>query len=155
MRREVLTPLALHDIGSADEWLARDPQRFHTRTAVTEVVPWRGGALCGVVHDENAWALSGHGLSGHAGLFGTARDVARFGCAIVDSILGGTEWLTPSHIDLLTREREGGTLRAGFDGVSPAGSAAVTTGFSTNPKGVTVNSSSTKPSLPFDAADGG
>jgi serine-type D-Ala-D-Ala carboxypeptidase len=124
VRREVLAPLDLDDIGSASEWLARDAKRFQSCTAVTELVPWRGGALRGVVHDENAWALSGHGLSGHAGLFGTARDVARFGCAIVDSLLGGTHWLPTSATDLLTREREGGTLRAGFDGVSASGSAA-------------------------------
>lgn len=126
VRREVLAPLELEDIGSADQWLRRDPKRFHACTAVTEIVPWRGGAIRGVVHDENAWALSGHGLSGHAGLFGTARDVARFGCAIVDSLLGGTHWLSTSAIDLLTRQREGGTLRAGFDGASASGSAAGT-----------------------------
>ena len=33
--------------------------------------------LSGEVHDPNAWAMGG--VSGHAGLFGTARDVYRFG----------------------------------------------------------------------------
>jgi CubicO group peptidase (beta-lactamase class C family) len=124
VRREVLSPLRIEDVGSAEDWLRRDPSRFHGETAITEVVPWRGGALRSVVHDENAWALGGHGLSGHAGLFGTAEGVAQFGCAIVDSLLGETSWLDGSAIELLTRRRDGGTLRAGFDGVSQAGSAA-------------------------------
>lgn len=124
VRREVLTPLRIEEIGSAEDWLRRDAMRLHTQTAITEIVPWRGGALRGVVHDENAWALGGHGLSGHAGLFGTAEGVARFGCAIVDSLRGETSWLDGRAIHLLTRRRDGGTLRAGFDGVSTEGSAA-------------------------------
>jgi CubicO group peptidase (beta-lactamase class C family) len=35
---------------------------------------WRGRRLRGEVHDENAYAMGG--MSGHAGLFGTAADVA-------------------------------------------------------------------------------
>ncbi|MFJ6987938.1 MULTISPECIES: serine hydrolase domain-containing protein [unclassified Streptomyces] len=41
--------------------------------------PWAKadrGPLRGEVHDENAWALGG--VAGHAGLFGTARDLAVF-----------------------------------------------------------------------------
>ena len=34
---------------------------------------WRGGVIRGEVHDQNAWAAGG--VSGHAGLFGTAMDV--------------------------------------------------------------------------------
>ena len=40
---------------------------------------WRGRRCWGEVHDENACGLGG--VSGHAGLFGTTRDVARFGQA--------------------------------------------------------------------------
>jgi CubicO group peptidase (beta-lactamase class C family) len=39
---------------------------------------WRTGLLRGEVHDGNAWYVGG-GVAGHAGLFGTAADVARFG----------------------------------------------------------------------------
>jgi CubicO group peptidase (beta-lactamase class C family) len=46
------------------------------RTAPTEIDPWRQRHLRGEVHDENAWALGG--VSGHAGLFSTAHDLARF-----------------------------------------------------------------------------
>jgi serine-type D-Ala-D-Ala carboxypeptidase len=123
IEKEVLGPLGIEDIGSARQWLERDPE-FVARTAATEIVTWRGGVLRGVVHDENAWALCGHGACGHAGLFGTAAAVARFGSAIVDAMRGDRTWLDEQAIRTLTRPRPGGTLRAGFDGVSPVGSAA-------------------------------
>ena len=45
------------------------------RIAPTERCPWRGRVLRGEVHDENTWALGG--VSGAAGLFGTAKGVLR------------------------------------------------------------------------------
>ena len=44
--------------------------------AATEDCGWRGMMLEGTVHDENAWVMDG--ISGHAGLFGTAEDLARY-----------------------------------------------------------------------------
>lgn len=44
--------------------------------AATEESPWRGGLLQGQVHDDNCWAMGGYG--GHAGAFGTVRDVLQF-----------------------------------------------------------------------------
>src|SRR5205823_15089484 len=46
------------------------------RVAPTEYVSWRGGLIQGHVHDENAWALDG--VAGHAGLFSTVEDLAKF-----------------------------------------------------------------------------
>jgi beta-N-acetylhexosaminidase len=46
------------------------------RIAPTENDPWRGKVLRGEVHDENAAAFGG--VAPHAGLFGTAPDLARF-----------------------------------------------------------------------------
>jgi CubicO group peptidase (beta-lactamase class C family) len=46
------------------------------RIAPTEQDAWRGRLLRGEVHDENAFALGG--VAPHAGLFGTAPDLARF-----------------------------------------------------------------------------
>lgn len=40
---------------------------------------WRGRRAWGEVHDENACGVGG--IAGHAGLFATARDIARFGQA--------------------------------------------------------------------------
>ncbi|MFJ5520955.1 serine hydrolase domain-containing protein [Streptomyces griseoluteus] len=65
----VLDPLGL----TATRYLP--PAQWRERTAATEVPP--GGApRCGVVHDENAECLGG--VAGHAGLFGTGPDLARY-----------------------------------------------------------------------------
>jgi len=52
----------------------RPPAPWAGRTAATEIVG--GAAKVGVVHDENAEMLGG--VAGHAGLFGTAGDLARY-----------------------------------------------------------------------------
>jgi CubicO group peptidase (beta-lactamase class C family) len=41
-----------------------------------EAVDFRDRRICGQVNDENAWVMGG--VAGHAGLFGTARDVDTF-----------------------------------------------------------------------------
>lgn len=87
--------------------------------APTEVVPFRGGLLHGVVHDENAYVLAGTGCAGHAGLFGDAISVARLGAVILDSLAGRDDtFLTTAEIEPLIRVRPGGSHRAGFDGRS-------------------------------------
>lgn len=120
---DVLSDELLQRIGSARQWLEKDPS-FRQRCAPTEVIPWRGGVIWGSVHDENAWILSGHGMSGHAGLFGTALGVGYFGASVLDALAG-----LPSHVaaraaELTTRSRNRGSLAAGFDRRSPAGSTA-------------------------------
>jgi CubicO group peptidase (beta-lactamase class C family) len=122
VRREVAQPLGL-DIGSSRQWLGRRHD-FMRLVVPTEVVPWRGGELVGVVHDENAWACAGHATSGHAGLFGTAPAIARFGAAVVDAMQGNSSWLSAESVEPLLRPRAGGSLLAGFDSRSASGSAA-------------------------------
>jgi CubicO group peptidase (beta-lactamase class C family) len=94
---------------------------------------FRGGEISGAVHDENAWAFSGHGLSGQAGLFGTAEAVARFGAFLLDALAArGGGPLTAESAGRLVRPRAaegqppaaGNSLRAGFDGKSGTGSSA-------------------------------
>ncbi len=91
--------------------------------APTEDVAWRGGVVSGAVHDENAWALSGRGGSGHAGIFGTVDAVLTFGAAVLDALQGRGPF-GDRDVGWLVRERPGGTLRAGFDGKSESGSSA-------------------------------
>jgi CubicO group peptidase (beta-lactamase class C family) len=125
VEREVSAPLGL-EVHSARGFLARDPD-FGARVAPTETVAFRGGAVQGAVHDENAWALVGYGLAGQAGLFGTAAAVARFGMALLDARASRERaWLTPEALEPLLRMRPGGSLRAGFDGKSGTQSAAGT-----------------------------
>jgi serine-type D-Ala-D-Ala carboxypeptidase len=75
--REVLAPLGMTSTGY-------QPQAPLPRIAATEA----GGderpgidMVWGQVHDENAFALGG--VSGHAGLFGTAADLGRFAGALL------------------------------------------------------------------------
>jgi CubicO group peptidase (beta-lactamase class C family) len=69
-RRRVLEPLGMRDT------MFRPGPALLARIAPTEIDPWRGRLLRGEVHDENAYALGG--IAPHAGLFGTAPDLARF-----------------------------------------------------------------------------
>ncbi len=68
----------------------------------------------GEVDDDNAWCLDG--VSGHAGLFGTALDVARFGQAMLEGKLAPPSPWSP---DPLTA---GSTRALGFD--TPSAEAA-------------------------------
>lgn len=119
----VVRPLGLaRSLGTARS-LEEEGIRLRERAAPTEDVPWRGGVVCGRVHDENAWALTGDGGSGHAGMFGTASSLLELGIAVLDGIAGRGP-LLDAGIAELVRERPGGTLRAGFDGKSERGSSA-------------------------------
>src|SRR5262249_37265454 len=68
-RARVLDPLGMKDT------LYKPDASLVPRIAPTENDPWRGRVLRGEVHDENAAALGG--IAPHAGLFGTAPDLAR------------------------------------------------------------------------------
>ncbi|MDZ7269722.1 MAG: serine hydrolase [candidate division KSB1 bacterium] len=73
-RDEIFRPLGMHDTGYLPpaEWLPRlAPTEFDTWTEGR-----KGSWVHGVVHDENAYRLGG--VSGHAGLFSSARDLAVF-----------------------------------------------------------------------------
>jgi len=121
--REVAAPLGLR-ARSARQWLASG-EDFLARVAPTEHATFRGAELRGVVHDENAWALAGHGLAGHAGLFATVRDVVLLGCALLDGLSGRKpSWLGADELAFLVSERPRGSLRCGFDAKSGATPAA-------------------------------
>jgi CubicO group peptidase (beta-lactamase class C family) len=123
VERELVTPLGL-DVHSARRWFVESPD-FLARVLPTETMAFRGGSIRGAVHDENAWALAGHGLAGQAGLFGTADAVVRFGAALLDALAGRAgSLLSPAELTPLVAERPGGSLRAGFDGKSGPASAA-------------------------------
>ena len=67
--------------------------------APTEDCPWRRRRLEGEVHDDNAWTMGG--IAGHAGLFGSAEDVARFGAAWIAARKQST-WLTADIAEAAT-----------------------------------------------------
>jgi beta-glucosidase-like glycosyl hydrolase/CubicO group peptidase (beta-lactamase class C family) len=105
-RKRIFEPLALTDT------LFRPGAALRARIAPTEQDPWRGRLLQGEVHDENAFAMGG--VSAHAGLFGTARDLARFAQMLLN---GGVL----EHQRIVSREVvERFTRRAGVPGSSRA-----------------------------------
>ena len=87
-----------------------------TRIAPTEDDTLRG-LVCGMVHDPNAYAMGG--VSGHAGLFSTADDVAQIMQMLLDGgEYRGVRYLKQSTIDLFTQRHfaAAGNRRAlGFD----------------------------------------
>ncbi|TSC34450.1 serine hydrolase [Corallococcus sp. Z5C101001] len=78
------------------------------------------------VDDDNAWVLDG--VAGHAGLFGTAVDVARFGQAVLEGCAGTHPALAPGplwHRALATDPLVAGSTRSmGFDSPSKGHSSA-------------------------------
>ncbi len=78
--------------------------------APTEYYAWRGERNCGLVHDENAYHLGG--VSGHAGLFGNARDLAVLG----DMYLrGGAPLLRPETVrEMVRMQAQDGSIRRGL-----------------------------------------
>ncbi len=80
--------------------------------ASTEADPETGLPLRGVVHDENARALGG--VSGHAGLFSTAREVALMGGELLRAYLGESALL-------VKRPTAATVLRQWSDGENPYG----------------------------------
>lgn len=61
------------------------PQTWARTCAATAQCAWRGRVMIGAVHDENAYAVGG--VAGHAGLFSTAGDLARFCRALLQGEL--------------------------------------------------------------------
>ncbi|AKJ01566.1 CubicO group peptidase (beta-lactamase class C family) [Archangium gephyra] len=79
----------------------------------------------GEVDDDNAWVMDG--VSGHAGLFGTAVDVARFGQAILAGCAGAPSFApAPLWHRALAHDPlvEGSTRSMGFDTPSQGQSSA-------------------------------
>ncbi|MBC8433985.1 MAG: beta-lactamase family protein [Desulfobacterales bacterium] len=66
-----------------------DSEPRNVQFAATERCPWRDTLINGVVHDENAYAVGG--IEGHAGLFGTAKDVYRLLFVLLTDFYGKSE----------------------------------------------------------------
>ena len=106
--REVVAPLGLgaRYRGVGASWQSAS-------IAPTERCPWRGRVVQGEVHDENAFALGG--VCGHAGIFGTARDVLTLGARALDCLAGDATWFAPDRMAWMIAPRPGGAHRLGWD----------------------------------------
>ena len=85
------------------------------RIAPTEVdTVYRFTHVHGQVHDENAWAMGG--VAGHAGLFSTAPDLARFAHMMLRAgWVGETRVLRPATVAGFTGRQEGTDRALGWD----------------------------------------
>jgi CubicO group peptidase (beta-lactamase class C family) len=96
----VFAPLGMHDTQF------RPSDSLVYRIAPTEVSPPRGYPLDGEVQDENAYALGG--VAGHAGLFGTASDLAVFAQMMLNGgIYDGVRIVSDSAVKLFTARASG------------------------------------------------
>jgi CubicO group peptidase (beta-lactamase class C family) len=112
----------LEEVGCAAGLRAR-VGNAEARFVPTEPMAWRGGVSRGAVHDDNAWVLTGAGASGHAGLFGTAAGVLRFGAAVLEGWNHGRGPLAEVPWSRMLAVHEGTTWRMGFDGKSTGGAS--------------------------------
>lgn len=75
--RHVTGPLGMRDT------MFNPPATLRPRIAAEEYQPWTGrGIVWGTVHDENAYCVGG--VSGHAGIFSTAHDLAVLAQTLLD-----------------------------------------------------------------------
>jgi CubicO group peptidase (beta-lactamase class C family) len=102
--RHVFAPAGMHDTRY------NPPAAWMPRIAPTEIDTLRGGKVHGKVHDERAYYLGG--VSAHAGIFSSARDLAQLARVYLnDGALDGTRLFTPQTIGTFTaRQRESRAL---------------------------------------------
>lgn len=129
-------PLGLHDTGYVrlgvdapplapvtGVWRPREPAPG--QEGLYTVAPQAPRWAPGEVDDDNAWGLGG--VAGHAGVFSTAADLARFGQALVAGLEHAAGWVPPVVIQGFVRP-DLPTLRPvralGFDRPEPPGSSA-------------------------------
>lgn len=107
LQQRVFRPLGMFDTGFLPADSVRD------RVAPTEVSPPRGYPLQGQVHDENAYVLGG--VAGHAGLFGTADDLAVFAQMMLNGgVYNGVRVISDSTVRLFT-QRAAGSRALGWE----------------------------------------
>jgi len=119
IKRILFDPLEMKDT------MFNPPKNLLGRIAPTEDDPWRKRVVHGEVHDENAYAMGG--VSGHAGLFSTVRDLAKF-CQLLlnGGIYNGKRILKRSTIEYFTKKVDipESTRALGWDTPSKEGSSA-------------------------------
>jgi uncharacterized protein YbbC (DUF1343 family) len=93
-RDEVFTPLGMR------QSTFNPPASWRPRIAPTEIT--NGAPLRGVVHDPTTRFMGG--VAGHAGLFTTAEDIARFATAILNlgALPNGARWVSPLTVRKFT-----------------------------------------------------
>jgi CubicO group peptidase (beta-lactamase class C family) len=112
-QRRVSGPLGMHTVRFLP------PAEVRHQIAPTELQLWRGRVLHGEVHDENAAVMDG--VSGHAGLFGSAPDLLAFAEWVIEGWSNGQATFRE-----FTRRQNlvpGSSRALGWDTPTPGGSA--------------------------------
>jgi CubicO group peptidase (beta-lactamase class C family) len=92
----VMHPLKLKDT------MFNPPESLKPRIVATELCQWRREVLVGKVHDENAYAMGG--ISGHAGLFSTAFEIAKIAQTMLNyGTYGSNEILSKSSVTAMIK----------------------------------------------------
>jgi CubicO group peptidase (beta-lactamase class C family) len=119
-------PLAAYDSGHVFAPLGMTDTRYLppaswlARIAPTEQDSWRGRKLRGEVHDENASRLGG--VSGHAGLFSSARDLSRFARLYLRSgTIDGVRVFDSATVAQFTRVQDTAVSRRALGWETPTG----------------------------------
>lgn len=110
LKNEFFDPLGMENT------LFNPPTKWLHKIAPTEIdTIWRKMLVHGTVHDETASLLGG--ISGHAGLFSTAPDLAKFAQMILNSgSYGGVQYIKSETIKLFTERTDLKTKRGlGWD----------------------------------------
>lgn len=96
-------------VGPIEATTLRYRPEDRARCAATEIDPSLGrGRIRGTVHDENAYAMGG--IAGHAGLFGTAADVAAIARVFRDGAVIGDDLAARAR----TEHAKGENVRRGL-----------------------------------------
>ncbi len=123
MRETMFNPLQQAIVNSGTG-AASESMALLSRIAPTEIDrEFRRQHMHGRVHDENAFAIGG--ISGHAGLFSSARDLALFAQMLLNGgQLNGRQILRPETIAYFTRRQGTNSSRAlGWDTPAKGSSA--------------------------------
>ena len=110
-------------MGLVEDVQFHPPGSWKSRTAPTEIDPWRGRLLVGEVHDENAAALGG--AAGHAGLFGTAAAVGQYARHLLQILDGKVGVVNRATLETFIARRPdipGSSRALGWDTMLPASS---------------------------------
>jgi hypothetical protein len=99
VKEHITEPLGMKDT------MYNPPESLKHRIAATEYQPAiNRGLVWGEVHDENAWSLDG--VAGHAGVFSTAADLAKFAHMYVnDGRYGGRQILKEETVKMLVENQ--------------------------------------------------
>jgi CubicO group peptidase (beta-lactamase class C family) len=97
MTDTLFTPSAGHRLRIAATEIGNDFEAAKVPGQSPAPGAWRSGLIRGEVHDGNAWYGLG-GVAGHAGLFGTALDLFRYGQMWLDGGVVGDRRILPERL---------------------------------------------------------